>query len=129
MVTQIFAMSNITDTPPSYLLEKGQQVKMFSVLTKRARNKGYFVPVADSRNGDSFPGAIVLEPKVGIYDTPTVCLDFASLYPSIQMAYQICYTTIVLVQCKNCRIGCAPCLRSDRVECYDNLPGISYETI
>jgi len=128
MVTQIFAMSNITDTPPAYLLTKGQQIKCLSVITKRARQKGYFVPVADSRSGDSFEGAIVLDPKVGIYDTPTACLDFASLYPSIQMAYQICYTTIVLVQCPNCKKGQGPCMRDKGVDCYDNLPDVKYET-
>lgn len=128
MVAQIMAMSNITDTPPTYLMTKGQQIKCLSIIAKRARAKGYFVPVADARSGDSFEGAIVLEPKVGIHDTPTVCLDFASLYPSIQMAYQVCYTTIVLIQCPNCKKGVGRCQRDEGVECYDNLPGVRYET-
>jgi DNA polymerase delta subunit 1 len=128
MVSQIFAMSNITDTPPIYLLSKGQGIKGQSLLTKRARTNGYYVPVAEPRSGDSFEGAVVLEPQVGIYDSPTACLDFASLYPSIMVAYQVCYTTIVLIQCDNCKVGDGPCLRDQGVECYDNLPGVEYET-
>jgi DNA polymerase elongation subunit (family B) len=33
---------------------------------------------------------------VGFYKSPVAVLDFASLYPSIQVAFKICYTTIVL---------------------------------
>ncbi|KAI8823803.1 DNA polymerase family B-domain-containing protein [Chytriomyces cf. hyalinus JEL632] len=79
VVTQMFEMANITDTPPSYLLQKD-----------------FLIPLADSREAGKFKGAIVLEPETGYYNTPIAVLDFASLYPSIQVAYNVCYTTIVL---------------------------------
>jgi len=31
----------------------------------------------------------------GYYDVPIATLDFASLYPSIMMAHNLCYTTLV----------------------------------
>jgi DNA polymerase delta subunit 1 len=31
----------------------------------------------------------------GFYKTPIATLDFASLYPSIMMAHNLCYTTLV----------------------------------
>lgn len=98
VVTQMFEMAKITDTPPMYLMQKGQEIKCFSQITKEAREHGFLVPLAKDRDMDAgkFKGAIVLEPKVGMYDTPVAILDFASLYPSIQMAYNVCYTTIVL---------------------------------
>jgi DNA polymerase delta subunit 1 len=37
----------------------------------------------------------VLEPKQGYYDVPIATLDFASLYPSIMMAHNLCYTTLL----------------------------------
>lgn len=37
----------------------------------------------------------VLEAKAGYYDKPIATLDFASLYPSIMMAYNLCYCTLV----------------------------------
>ena len=96
VVTQMFEMSNITSTPPHYLLQKGQQIKVFSQITKQAAKLGYLIPKIDHFSNESFPGAVVLPPMPGLYETPVSVLDFASLYPSIQMAYKICYSTIVL---------------------------------
>ena len=96
VVTQMFEMANITDTPPMYLMQKGQQIKCFSQISKEALEKNFLIPLADDREDGKFKGAIVLEPKIGKYDTPTAVLDFASLYPSIQVACGVCYTTIVL---------------------------------
>ena len=37
----------------------------------------------------------VIEPMKGFYDEPIATLDFASLYPSIMMAHNLCYSTLV----------------------------------
>lgn len=37
----------------------------------------------------------MLDPKPGFYEQPIATLDFASLYPSIMMAHNLCYTTLV----------------------------------
>lgn len=96
VVTQMFEMANITDVPASYLMQKGQQIKVFSIICKDAMNKGFVVPLLDLRDDSSFTGAIVLDVTPGIFQTPVSVLDFASLYPSIQVAFKICYSTIVL---------------------------------
>ena len=44
---------------------------------------------------DQFEGATVIEPCRGYYDVPIATLDFASLYPSIMMAHNLCYTTLL----------------------------------
>ncbi len=44
---------------------------------------------------DKFEGATVIEPKKGFYSEPIATLDFASLYPSIMMAHNLCYSTLV----------------------------------
>jgi|TARA_B110000285_G_C14823211_1_gene467490 DNA polymerase delta subunit 1 len=49
----------------------------------------------DGNNGEKFEGATVIEPKRGYYTHPIATLDFASLYPSIMMAHNLCYTTYV----------------------------------
>lgn len=46
--------------------------------------------------GDKFEGATVIDPKKGYYTMPIATLDFASLYPSIMMAHNLCYTTLLL---------------------------------
>ena len=37
----------------------------------------------------------MLEAKQGFYKTPVATLDFASLYPSIMMAHNLCYSTLL----------------------------------
>ena len=44
---------------------------------------------------DQYEGATVIEPKKGYYDAPIATLDFSSLYPSIMMAHNLCYTTLL----------------------------------
>jgi len=44
-----------------------------------------------------YEGAVVIEPRRGYYrENPVVTLDFASLYPSIMMAHNLCYSTLVV---------------------------------
>ena len=47
------------------------------------------------QTGEKYEGAIVIEPERGYYTDPIATLDFASLYPSIMMAHNLCYTTLV----------------------------------
>lgn len=44
---------------------------------------------------ESFTGATVLEPDTGFYSDNVAILDFASLYPTIMMAYNLCFSTFI----------------------------------
>lgn len=44
---------------------------------------------------EQYEGATVIEPMKGYYDVPIATLDFSSLYPSIMMAHNLCYTTLL----------------------------------
>ena len=44
---------------------------------------------------EQYEGATVIEPRKGYYDVPIATLDFSSLYPSIMMAHNLCYTTLL----------------------------------
>ena len=46
-------------------------------------------------DGVAYEGATVLDAKQGYYKTPVATLDFASLYPSIMMAHNLCYSTLL----------------------------------
>lgn len=48
-----------------------------------------------SEVGAKFQGATVLPPVRGYYDVPIATLDFASLYPSIMMAHNLCLSTLM----------------------------------
>jgi DNA polymerase elongation subunit (family B) len=46
---------------------------------------------------DSFTGATVLEPKPGWYGKDNIAvLDFASLYPTVEISRNLCYSTLVM---------------------------------
>lgn len=52
---------------------------------------------------DTFTGACVLEPIIGFTNDDVVVLDFASLYPTIIISRNLCYSTFVMDdQFKNC---------------------------
>ncbi len=53
-------------------------------------------------DGIGYEGATVLEAKQGYYRDPVATLDFASLYPSIMMAHNLCYSTLLPQH----RLGC-----------------------
>lgn len=44
---------------------------------------------------EQYEGATVIEPQKGYYSDPIATLDFSSLYPSIMMAHNLCYTTLL----------------------------------
>jgi len=46
-------------------------------------------------DGVGYEGATVIEPKRGFHNCPVTTLDFASLYPSIMMAHNLCYSTLL----------------------------------
>ncbi|MBW0480701.1 hypothetical protein O181_020416 [Austropuccinia psidii MF-1] len=88
-------MSRVTGVPFNYLLSRGQQIKVVSQLYRRAGEHSYVIPALKYEGSDDqFDGAIVMEPIRGYYDVPIATLDFASLYPSIMMAHNLCYTTL-----------------------------------
>jgi len=53
------------------------------------------VLIPNSGTDDQYEGATVIEPTKGYYDVPIATLDFSSLYPSIMMAHNLCYTTLL----------------------------------
>jgi len=89
-------MARVTGVPFNYLLSRGQQIKVISQLFRSAGEAGYIIPAMKSEGTDEqYEGATVIEPSRGFYDVPIATLDFASLYPSIMMAHNLCYTTLL----------------------------------
>uniref|UniRef100_A0A0D9XPV7 DNA polymerase n=1 Tax=Leersia perrieri TaxID=77586 RepID=A0A0D9XPV7_9ORYZ len=90
-------MARVTGVPISFLLSRGQSIKVLSQLLRKAKQKNLVIPnIKGQVSGqDSFEGATVLEARAGYYEKPIATLDFASLYPSIMMAYNLCYCTLV----------------------------------
>lgn len=113
ILLNLLEMAKATWVPLCFLVERGQQIKVFSQLTKKAREMGFMVPTI--RYGqlpeEPYEGATVLEAQKGAYYTPITALDFEALYPSIMMAHNLCYSSYVMNE-----------------KDYGNVPGIEYET-
>ena len=71
------------------------------MLLRKCKRENLLIPnVAKHANGGEdgvgYEGATVIEPKRAFYEEPVATLDFASLYPSIMQAYNLCYSTLLL---------------------------------
>ena len=90
-------MARVCGVPFNFLLSRGQQIKVLSQLFRKAKEMNYVIQSrkGDQQYEDTYEGATVLEPKRGYYDIPIATLDFSSLYPSIMMAHNLCYTTLL----------------------------------
>ncbi|BES99407.1 DNA polymerase [Nesidiocoris tenuis] len=89
-------MSRVTGVTFSSLLTRGQQIKVMSQLLRKAKEAGYLLPTQSVGEAqDQFEGATVIEPMKGYYNEPIATLDFSSLYPSIMMAHNLCYSTLI----------------------------------
>lgn len=93
-------MARVTGVPLSFLLSRGQQIKVVSMLYRKAREEGLLIPTLERGSGgdadeSTYEGATVISPKTGFYNEPICTLDFASLYPSIMRAHNICYSTLI----------------------------------
>ncbi|CAF4774299.1 unnamed protein product [Pieris macdunnoughi] len=95
-IINFMEMARVTGVPLLCLLTRGQQIKVVSQLLRKAKDAGYLMPAYHGQGSDDqFEGATVIEPKKGYYADPISTLDFASLYPSIMMAHNLCYTTLI----------------------------------
>ena len=114
-IPNLIEMAKATIVPLNFLIERGQQIKVFSQIAKQCLidNMLIITPSEDMiKSKDTFTGATVLKAKSGAYmDSVVTGLDFASLYPSIMRAHNLCYNTIVLEKK------------------YKNIEGIEYEEV
>ncbi|AYV88170.1 DNA polymerase [Largemouth bass virus] len=91
------------------LFTQGQQIRIYSQVYTFCEKNGYVVtdPADGKRTAwlkddgvdqdgpeEDYVGAHVVEPEPGLYDN-VVPLDFSSLYPSIMIAKNVCYSTRV----------------------------------
>jgi DNA polymerase delta subunit 1 len=111
MIQNLIEMAKATWVPLAYLSERGQQIKVFSQMARKARELGFMIPTMYSKatSDEKYQGATVLDAQTGAYYGPITALDFASLYPSIMRAHNLCYSSLVLDPK------------------YGNVPGVEYE--
>jgi DNA polymerase elongation subunit (family B) len=80
-----------------HVMSRGSQYRVESMMIRIAKKLNY-IPVSPSvqqktkmRAPECIP--LTLEPESKFYTEPVAILDFQSLYPSVIIAFNICYTT------------------------------------
>lgn len=100
ILTNLIEMSKCTSVPLTWLISRGEQIKVYSQVQRELRKEGYLFPEKLKFNIvtiEKYEGATVLNCERGAHlKFPTSGLDFKSLYPSIIIAHNLCITTLVL---------------------------------
>lgn len=94
-------MARVCHVVIDYIISRGQGIKILSLLAHfimQAPLKERFILEYDANvPKKKVGGAIVLFPKIGIYNkNPVVVIDFNSLYPSIMIALNLSHDTMLL---------------------------------
>lgn len=81
------------------VFSRGSQFKVESMMFRIAKPENYML-VSPSRKQVGQQNALeclplVMEPQSDFYTSPVVVLDFQSLYPSVMIAYNYCYSTFL----------------------------------
>uniref|UniRef100_A0A0E0EFX6 DNA polymerase zeta catalytic subunit n=1 Tax=Oryza meridionalis TaxID=40149 RepID=A0A0E0EFX6_9ORYZ len=79
------------------VLSRGSQFRVESMLLRLAHTQNYLAISPGNQQVASQPAMeclpLVMEPESAFYSDPVVVLDFQSLYPSMIIAYNLCYST------------------------------------
>jgi DNA polymerase delta subunit 1 len=94
-------MADVCKVPLEYIFaNRGQGIRIYSAVLYEAGKQDQIIQTQECAEGDiSYEGAIVIEPKIGMYlDNPIAVLDYNSLYPSNMIAYNLSPDTLVYVK-------------------------------
>jgi DNA polymerase elongation subunit (family B) len=93
VLTGYIEMASICSVPMSFLVFRGQGIKLTSYVPKKCLQHNTLMPdlpkiPCTGGGGSGYEGAIVLSHKCAMYlDNPVACVDYASLYPSTMISH------------------------------------------
>jgi DNA polymerase elongation subunit (family B) len=140
-IQKAIAMANVCSVPLGFIFLRGQGIKLASLVFKECSKKNVLIKTLERntsfggriingyREVDGYEGAVVLEPKTGIYlDEPVAVLDYSSLYPSSMISENISHDSLVWIRDYDLEGNEIPDSLQGNPE-YDNLDGYNYINI
>lgn len=128
ILTGFMEMANICNVPLSYIVMRGQGIKLFSFLANECKKVDILIPdLSPLKGNEGYEGAVVLPPKCDLYlEDPVAVVDYSSLYPSSEISENISHDSKVL--------SIEYDLEGNEIhregdEKYNNLPGYKYVDI
>lgn len=111
-ITQRMALASVSSVPFNFIIMKGQGIKALSLFAKFCKNMGeteaekkantFLIRdlkpeknLVDNGGKVGYEGATVLVPITGFYKRPLTTLDFNSLYPSVECAWDMSHENLV----------------------------------
>ncbi len=103
LIDKYIALARVSGTLLQDILDGGQTQMVENLILREYKKNDRVLPsrptgeMSDERfdEGEELAGAEVLTPKKGLLEN-IVILDYKSLYPTIMMAHNLCYTTEVV---------------------------------
>lgn len=129
LMDKYIALSRASGSLLQDIVNGGQSGMVENLLLRRFRERGRVVPpkpdagVSDERyvENEDLKGGAVLVPEKGLVED-VVILDYKSLYPTIMMAHNLCYSTVISNQ------GVAPASADQIITAPSGGRFVSYET-
>jgi DNA polymerase elongation subunit (family B) len=131
IMTEFSEMARLCTVPITYLVFRGQGIKLTSFVAKKCMEQGALMPdllkSSEDAEDEGYEGAVVLSPKCGIYvHNPVACLDYSSLYPSLMQSQNLSHDSKVRTWEYDLD---GNLLRETGSPEYDNLPNYTYVDI
>ncbi len=98
-----YELSKMIRIPADDVARSGRGKQVEWLLMSEAYKAGEIAPNPNERE-ESYEGAFVLEPVRGLHEN-VICLDFASMYPSIMITFNISPDTLVRRRCDDCYVA------------------------
>jgi DNA polymerase elongation subunit (family B) len=97
VIPKVSTLARVYGIQFSEVLSRGSQFRVESMLLRYTKNYQFipFSPTPRQRTSMDAPEYIplVMEPESAFYTDPVVVLDFQSLYPSMMIAYNYCFSS------------------------------------
>ncbi len=93
-----YTMAQCCNTEYNTIVTRRQQARSIALILHTLREDIFIIcdNFSDLNSNKNFNGGMVIEPKFGFYKGKVSTLDYASLYPSIMIRHNLCYTTLII---------------------------------